>query len=260
MRSLRTVGIVTVFVVTCWSANASAQKIRNYGDQAVDTYGSQEGTAPDRAVQSAQGQQQAPQVKTAQGQQQGGQKQGGEQQGGQELEPSYVTVFRPGGSQAPLPVDLSPEKMYRGIIPGTRDEVSHLTKAREKGAESGHVNYVTWVGFQANDDSTRVFFQTARNADYTVGQGEEGAVTVTFNDARLSASNFGRFIDASFFDRNVTRVELNQVDKKTVVATISLRQSARPDVDRSGNYLYLDFAYTPPQSGNQAESDTSDDE
>jgi hypothetical protein len=257
MRSVRAVGVLTVFAVVSFSADAFAQKIRNYGDQAVETYGTQEG-APDRAVEAAQGQQQAPQVTAPQAQgQQGGQQQGQETQ---ELQPSYVTVFRPGGAQAPLPVDLSPDKMYRGIIPGTRDEVSHLTKAQEKGSQSGNVNYVTWVGFQANDDSTRVFFQTAREADYSIGQGEEGAVTVTFNDARLSARNFGRFVDTSFFDRNVTQIRLKQVDKRTVVATISLQQYESPDVDRNGNYLYLDFPHTPSTSASQSEDGTSSGE
>lgn len=261
MRTARLTGIITAALsVFLLSHPAFAQKIRSYGGDAEKTYGtSYQGSQAQQTTQTAQGQQPSNALlptgnqQQAQGQQQGEQQQGAD--GETELQPSYVTVFRPGGAQAPLPVDLTPEKMYRGVIPGTRDEVTHLTDARQEGADRSNRNRVTWIGFQARDESTRIFVQTAREADYTLGEGEEGSVTLTFNDTRLSARNFGRFVDTSFFDRNVTRIEVDQVDKTTVVATISLRQYERPDVDRNGNYLYLDFSHTP-----QSEVTSTDDQ
>ncbi len=225
------------------SSVASAQVIRTYGDKAEAQYGTPQSTAPSTTVNAAQGQvapvQTAAPPATADGQQAATGGEGAE--GQQEVEPSYVTVFNPGGAQAPLPVDLTPEKMYSGIIPGTRDEVSHLNDAIEKGQDRSNKNRLTWVGFHARDDVTRVFFQTAREADYDLGE-ENGAVTITFNNTVVSAYNFRRFVDSSFFDRNVTRVEVNRVDKNTVKATIMLRQYERPDIDRNGKYLYVDFS------------------
>jgi len=152
--------------------------------------------------------------------------------------------------------------MYRGVIPGTRDEVSHLVKAREKAEDRSNRNEVTWVGFQAKDSATRVFFQTGRESNYDLGQSGQ-ALTVTFNDTILAASNFGRFIDTSYFDRNVTRIEVKQVNRDTVVATISMRDYEQPNVDRSGNYLYLDFSgarVTGTDDQQQSSDDTSTEE
>ncbi len=225
MRYVRFITFVSTFaVIALASQQAFAQKIRTYGAEAEAAYGAPQ-AAPAAAPAAAQPAAAAP---AADG----------------EAPPddtSVITVFKPGGSNAPLPVDLSPDKMYRGVIPGTRDEVSHLTKARDKASDRSNRNAVTWVGFQANPNATRVFFQTGRESSYDLSEAG-GALKVTFSDTKLSARNFGRFIDTSFFNRNVTRIEVKQVNKTTVVATISLRQFEQPDVDRNGNYLYLDFS------------------
>lgn len=256
MRKLRVITFVlTVLTLTAMTSTAFAQKIRSYGAEAETTYGTSADTS---AVQAAQGQTGATQVSTVNTQaaptgeagQQG-------QEGATELEPSYVTVFNPGGRQGPLPVDLTPEKMYSGIIPGTRDEVSQFETARKKGADSSNRNRILWVGFHVKDDTTRVFFQTARPAEYDVGE-EGGAVTVTFSDSQVSAYNFRRFIDTSFFDRNVTRIEMNRVNRNTVVAKIFLRSFERPDVDRSGNYVYLDFSGAKMGGSTESASDTTE--
>lgn len=244
MRNVRLIASTTAFVaVGLVSQYAFAQKIRSYGTDAESQYGAQQQGST--AVSAASGQTGALQVTKADtaaaGQDQAAQAQGENGEAAAADTTSYVTVFQPGGANAPLPVDLTPDKMYRGVIPGTRDEVSHLVKARELAADSSKRNAVTWIGFQAKEDATRVFFQTGRESSYDLGQAD-GAVTVTFNDTRLSASNFGRFIDTSFFNRNVTRIEVKQVNKTTVVATISLRSFEQPDIDRSGNYLMLDFS------------------
>lgn len=237
MRGLALFGSSSVLLVSLLvSSSASAQQIRNYSSQAEATYG---GGSSGTAVDAPAGATAAADGGGTASQQSAG---GGEGEGGVSLE-SHVTVFRGGGASAPLPVDLTPEKMYRGIIPGTRDEVLHLTKARE---QSGS-NQIVWVGFQPRDNSTRVFFQTTQNADYSVGE-DNGMITVTFSGTKLAAGNFARFIDTSFFNRNVTRIEVEKVDRSTVVAKISLRSFARPDVDRSGGYITLDFAHSESSS------------
>lgn len=262
MHTVRFIAFASAFtIVALASQEAFAQKIRSYGDQAEAQYG---GGQTGAAVNAASGQTGATgatnvtkvdSAAATQGQQ-GAQQQGKDGEGKADVT-SYVTVFQPGGSNAPLPVDLTPDKMYRGVIPGTRDEVSHLTKAAQKASDRNNRNAVTWVGFQANESATRVFFQTGRESNYDLGE-SDGALTVTFNDTRLSASNFRRFIDTSFFNRNVTRIEVKQANRTTVVATISLRNFEQPDVDRNGNYLYLDFSSSEMKSENDA-SDKSEE-
>lgn len=260
MRHQRVLGLVAALLTTiCLAPDAFAQKIRSFGTQAEQTYGTSVDTSAVNQAQGQTGQTTAPQVNVPPAQEQAQQQQqpGAEGDAGQvQLEPSYVTVFNPGGAQAPLPVDLTPEKMYSGIIPGTRDEVSHLQRARERGQDFSNQNRLTWVGFHARDDVTRVFFQTAREAEYDVGE-EGGAIVVTFRNTVVSAYNFRRFIDTTFFNRNVTRVDVERVNRDTVRARIQLRQYEQPDIDRSGNYLYLDFSGQAMEGANASASAAS---
>lgn len=227
---------ISALSVVTFSADAFAQQIRTYGAEAEAQYGTSTPTTPVTSTPAATTTA-APTVTradTAQSADAGG-------ESSEADTTSYVTVFRPGGASQPLPVDLAPDQMYRGVIPGTRDEVSHLSRAQQQASDSTNRNQITWVGFQASDDTTRVFFQTGRGANPDVST-EGNTLKVTFNDTRLSARNFGRFIDTSFFNRNVTRIEVKQVNRTTVVATISLREGEQPSVDRSGNYVYLNFS------------------
>ena len=257
MRNSRAAGfIVSFLVVTTFASTAFAQKIRTYGEQAEQTYGTSTNT---NAVDMASGQTGASTVTTVNTQAQP-QAQGQDQQpagaegaeGETTIQPSYVTVFQPGGAQGALPINLTPDKMYSGIIPGTRDEMTQFSEARERGSDSSNPNRILWVGFDPRDDVTRVFFQTARDADYEVGEAD-GAVTVTFSNTRVAAYNFRRFIDTSFFNRNVERIDIEKVGKNSVRAKIKLRQFERPDVDRSGNYLYLDFSNGTSQAATSEE-------
>lgn len=235
MRNLPVVGFATFALVSFASADAFAQKIRTYTDQAESEYGTSSPRTP--LTPATSGATSAPTVTSANTD--ATPAADGEEAAADTT--SYVTVFQPGGASQPLPVDLTPDQMYRGVIPGTRDEVSHLSRAQSQASDSSNRNALTWVGFQATDDTTRVFFQTGRSASPDLSV-DGSQLKVTFNDTRLSARNFGRFIDTTFFNRNVTRIEVKQVDRTTVVATISLRESEQPSVDRSGNYVYLNFS------------------
>ena len=126
--------------------------------------------------------------------------------------------------------------MYRGVIPGTRDTVEHFEKTQKQGG----TNQLMWVGFQPRDATTRVFFQTTREANYTMSS-EGNTIIVTFFDTKLAAKNNGRFIDTSFFNRNVTRIESNKKGKNVEVR-ISLRESERPQVNATDRFVYFEFA------------------
>jgi hypothetical protein len=176
-----------------------------------------------------------------------------EGEAGKEGEPSYSDVVQFQGGQNNVPatqLNLKPEEMYHGVIPGTRDSVEHLEKAaQQKGA-----NQLVWVGFQPRENSTRVFFQTTREANYTMSA-EGTTVVLTFSDTKLAAKNFGRFVDTSFFNRNVTRIE--SIKKgKDVEIRISLRQAERPQVNTTDRYVYLEFA--PGEQKSESETKSED--
>ena len=148
---------------------------------------------------------------------------------------SYVTVFnRQYQRKRGLALNLPQDKLYRGIIPGTRDDMPHLQRARKK---SG--NKVTWIGFQPTEGGARVFIQTSERPEYDVSDNEQ-IVTVTLSNTGIPLRNFSRFIDTTFFKTNVLRIESKKVSSDTVI-TITLREGNRPNVDREGNYVYLDF-------------------
>lgn len=148
---------------------------------------------------------------------------------------SYVTVFnRAYQRKRGLALNLPQEKLYRGIIPGTRDDMPHLQRARSK---SG--NRLTWIGFQPKENGARIFIQTSQNPNFDVSD-DGTTITVILSDTKIPLRNFRRFIDTTYFKRNVTRIESKQVSSD-VVLTITLKEAARPDVDKEGNYVYLDF-------------------
>ncbi|MFU8807329.1 MAG: AMIN domain-containing protein, partial [Bradymonadaceae bacterium] len=136
-------------------------------------------------------------------------------------------------------------ELYRGIIPGQRDLLPHLEQAKAQGQSSSRPNQLTWIGFLPEENRTRVFFQGARAPQHEMQRSNDGqSLTITFRNARLPKSNFSRFIDTSFFERSVTRIE-TKAQRGDVIVTISLKSGAQPTVNREGDYLFFDFPHTP---------------
>ncbi len=224
-----------------WSSTAYSQTIRNFGADAERQYGvqPQQTNYPGAPVQTP------PAAQPTQTGQPAADGQTEENKGDQEVTSGVTTMYR-GGQMAtkPLPADMPADQMYRGVIPGTRDSVSHLEKAAQKGKTGA--NELLWIGFQSREQSTRVFVQTAREANYSMDTNAEGSVVLTFTDTKLSARNFSRFIDTSFFNRNVTRIE-SKKKGKDVIVTISVKTAERPQVNTTDKYVYLEFSATPAE-------------
>lgn len=165
---------------------------------------------------------------------------------------SYVVKIYDGG-KASAPAQAAPEvdtpkewpKMYRGIIPGQRDEISHLRDARRSGTAARKPNQLTWVGFVPGDNTTRVFVQGARTPEFNVVR-EGNALIVTISNARIPTRNFSRSIDASFFERAVQRIETRQT-KRDVQVRIELREGQDPTISGENGYVYFDFPYSAPR-------------
>ncbi len=158
-----------------------------------------------------------------------------------------VRIHQPRGAQPSVDRFLDQEhtQLYRGIIPMERDDLPHLGVAR-RSAERRSRNEVTWIGFQAEDERTRVFLQTAQTPRYRTEFGENTVVIVLENTG-ISIRNFERFIDTQYFGRNVQRIETER-DGRDVRVTLTLLNAERPSIQASGDYLYMDF----PEEGRQA--------
>ncbi|MFU8807353.1 MAG: AMIN domain-containing protein [Bradymonadaceae bacterium] len=142
-------------------------------------------------------------------------------------------------------VAMDPMELYRGIIPGQRDLLPHLEQAQNQGQVESRPNQLTWIGFLPEERRTRVFFQGARAPQYEMQRSSDGkSLTITFRNARLPKKNFSRFIDTSFFERTVTRIE-TKAQRGDVIVTVSLRDGAQPTVNREGAYIFFDFSHTP---------------
>lgn len=222
--------------ILLWSSTVFGQRIRSYGDAAEAQYGTQPPVnypgapvpQPQVAAPAPQGQAEAPK---------------GEAGAAGEKEAIYSNVTTmyggPSPNNTPLPKDLKPEELYRGVIPGTRDSIKQFERAAQKGQTGA--NELLWIGFQPREKTTRVFIQTAREATYDVSINDAGAVVLTFKDTKLAARNFSRFIDTRYFERNVTRIESKR-HGKDVVITISLKKPERPQINATETYVYVEFS------------------
>ncbi len=231
----------TAGVVTFASASADAQRVRTFDDQA-----------------GASGQEASVHIPGAPAPQQSGQEPQVIQQDDGDGESSDETVDA--GSyqislhgqqpqrhrQAQRSELLSKEhtELYRGIIPGKRDEVAHMRWAQQRGAAANLPNPITWVGFQPEENRTRVFFQSPRPMQYQLQESAEAnELVVIFSNAHIPSRNFSRFIDASHFGRVVERIEASEERGKRVKITLQMRERVEPNITTDGGYLYLDFPH-----------------
>ena len=132
--------------------------------------------------------------------------------------------------------------VYRGVIPGDRDSLPHISRTQQHG-QSGVANTLSWIGFQPLDGVTRVFLQTGRPAQYQVSEGPDGlSLTIRLRDTRIELSNFRRRIDARYFDRAVSEIEAFRRGDGVTEVVIQLAHAATFTVEGAGDYLYVDFA------------------
>lgn len=132
---------------------------------------------------------------------------------------------------------VAQEKLYTGIIPGKRDDLPHLKD------KTRTYNLLTWIGFIPEKTRTRVFFQASEGTDYGMERSEDGSkIMLTFDNTRVENYNLMRFIDASYFGRDVKRIDVSR-KRKSVTVTISVAPGAQPNVSRKNGYIYFDFPH-----------------
>lgn len=232
----------TIGAVTLASASADAQRVRTFDDQ-VESSGEQGVAipgAPAPEPQPAEQPQQAP-ADSGDAEADGD----GSDEDGASMGTYQISVHQSGATRrSGLEERLSqePSKLYQGIIPGQRDVVAHLERARAQGSSSGAPNQITWVGFQPEEDRTRIFFQSPRPVNYELREAfSDGELIVTFENARIAERNFSRFIDTSHFGRVVERIETAETRGGNVEVTLTVSDSVEPSISTDGEYLYFDF-------------------
>ncbi len=233
MYSVRFVaGCLAAGLITVSAMDAEAQRVRTFDDQAEGAESSESqiaipgAPAPDPGEQEVEVQQAQPTES--------------EEDSDDTPTGSYqirVHGATPGsGGEPPRRLSREHTELYRGIIPGQRDEVEHLDKE--------DLNRLTWIGFQPEDDRTRVFFQAPDTIAYDVQEAfdEKGELVIVFRDAEIGARNFARFIDASHFGRVVERIEARE-DGSDIHVVLTMNEAVEPDISAGEGYLYVDFPY-----------------
>ncbi len=151
------------------------------------------------------------------------------------------------------------EQLYGGIIPGKRDGVAHV-----QNATSSKKRQINWIGFTPESTRTRVFIQATSPTDYQMSRSEDGTqIILTFPNTRVENFNLIRFIDATYFDRAIKRIDATR-KRKTVTVTMTVEPGTNPDVTRTDNYIYFDFPHEggPPkeEASNEAQTDVFRDD
>jgi hypothetical protein len=156
--------------------------------------------------------------------------------------------------ERPAPTNVHREGDYGGVTPERAKNPEAKGHAARKGRRAANRLLVTWVGFEAREGgAARVFLRLSADATYEqklVGD----SVVVFVAGARLGQRNHGRFIDTSFFDTAIARVQGKNVparrgSKAGVELTVHFKKGAAklPDIKSEtgadgDRYLFLDFA------------------
>lgn len=128
------------------------------------------------------------------------------------------------------------------MIPGTRDTVKHI---RRDASKIKRKNGLTWIGFLAKENTTRIFVQMTDTPDYTTSRNRSGSeITLTFNNTKLVDRNFMRHIDTRFHKRDVKYIRTKKRGKNITI-TITVKAGSEPQFDTQGNYLNIDFTHVP---------------
>jgi hypothetical protein len=145
--------------------------------------------------------------------------------------------------------DVRREGDYGGVVPGREGKTNGKHGRRPP---KGLV--VTWIGFQAKEGgAARIFVQLSGEATYDQKVVADKLV-VFVAGARLGTRNHGRFIDTSFFDTSVARIEGKNVgarrgQKAGVELTVRFKKGGAKNADLKEEtsadghrYLFVDFA------------------
>ena len=74
----------------------------------------------------------------------------------QTIDENGVTVYRNQRASGPrVTLDKKDDELYKGMIPGKRDDVEHITR---KAAKTAAPNKLTWIGFLLHLDSLLSLF------------------------------------------------------------------------------------------------------
>jgi hypothetical protein len=153
-----------------------------------------------------------------------------------------VLVASPASAQEPRAPNAEGE--YGGVQPGQAKKPEPTKKAKKPPPKGT----LSWIGFEAKDGGSQVFFQSV--APFQVTQRvENGTVVVTLSGLARLGHNTWRPIDTRFFDTPIARVTAKKKGRAIEVriafknAKDAAPGSVRTATEADGMfYAYLTFA------------------
>jgi len=91
--------------------------------------------------------------------------------------PLDAAVFSNTTNQPRVTLDKADDELYKGVIPGKRDEKDHISRSlnKKKKAARRVDNTLTWIGFRAEERRTRIFIQGTSTPSYDVVRDDTGS-------------------------------------------------------------------------------------
>jgi colicin import membrane protein len=105
---------------------------------------------------------------------------------------------------------------------------------------SGKHKILEIVGFQQQEEASRVYVRTSEPVSYKVSEGRNEIVLMLEN-TQIGKGNNTRALDTSFFDTAVARVDPTVGPDRTVRVSIKLKEQVSVQTRQEGNTISLEF-------------------
>ena len=153
-----------------------------------------------------------------------------------------ILLLLAGTASAQVPTH--PEGQYGGVEPGHPAKPEPGKKAKKPPPKGT----LSWIGFEAKDGGTQLFFQSV--APFNVTQHLEKDTLVIELDLNRLGQNTWRQLDTRFFDTPISRIIARKARKKGLEVRVTFKNpkdakeaAMRNTTEGDGfSYVYLTFA------------------
>lgn len=133
------------------------------------------------------------------------------------------------------------DPVYQGRVPGVNDTPEHV---RSELARRGTTrNQLTWIGFQPDGHTGRVFIETAEQPRHEMIRQDGGMqIRIRLRSTDNAIRNHHRAIEARYFNTAVQRVHTTRGPDGSTEVVITLQRHAEPNIRVEDNTLFIEFA------------------
>ncbi len=136
--------------------------------------------------------------------------------------------------------DIYRELRYHGVVPNVRDDVGRKRPNKHDRVKKGAPKAaVTWVGFQQQRFSSRVFAQVRNLTHYSITKPSPTKIVLFVDGAKVPGRQTRRPLVTSQYQSSVAGVQARQRKGGTEI-TITLNRPAGYLYKQEGRYVFID--------------------